>query len=58
MNGLTMPSFRPSRVMITAARPTSEPVPDVVGTATSGQIWPWILLAPPSTAAYWPSGPA
>ena len=44
-------SLRPSCMMRTAPRPTSLPVPAVVGTAISGATWAPILDAPPSIAA-------
>jgi len=40
-------SFRPSRKLITAPRPTSEPVPAVVGIAITGAIFAVMFEAPP-----------
>ena len=54
--GLMMPSLRPSERFMTEPRPTSLPVPDVVGIATSGATFGVIRATPPSTIAYCDSG--
>ena len=58
MWGAMKPSLRPSRNVISAARPTSLPVPAVVGTATSGATAAVIFGMPPRIAAYRSSGPS
>jgi hypothetical protein len=45
------PSLRPSFSVMRAARPTSEPVPAVVGIATTGAMELVILEMPPKIAA-------
>ena len=52
MWGARNASFRPSRSVSRAARPTSLPVPAVVGMATTGATSAVILSTPPSMAAY------
>ena len=54
--GERKPSFRSSFMVIKEARPTSLPVPAVVGTAISGSTSALILATPPSIAAYWRNG--
>ena len=49
--GLMKPSLRPSSSVIRAARPTSLPVPAVVGTAITGAVAAVILGMPPRMAA-------
>ena len=56
--GLTTASFRPLDITMTAARPTSDPVPAVVGTAIIGATAGVIRSAPPTVAAYCSSEPA
>ena len=45
--GLMNPSFRPSSRVISAARPTSDPVPAVVGMAITGATAAVIFGMPP-----------
>ena len=54
---LMKPSFRPSFNVSSAARPTSLPVPDVVGTAITGATAAVIFGIPPRMAAYCSSDP-
>ena len=49
-------SLRPERMMIMLPRPTSLPVPAVVGIAINGAIRLVILGIPPSTSAYCSKG--
>ena len=49
--GLMKPSLRPSSSVISAARPTSLPVPAVVGIATTGAVAAVIFGTPPRMAA-------
>ncbi len=49
--GLTIALFHPSLMTMTAARPTSLPVPDVVGTAITGATAGRNALRPPRPAA-------
>ena len=49
--GLIRPSFRPSAMTTTEPRPTSEPVPAVVGMATSGGMSAVMRSTPPSAMA-------
>ncbi len=51
MCGEIMVSLRPSSMMMTAPRPTSLPVPAVVGIAITGAIAAVILAMPPSITA-------
>src|SRR5258706_15175273 len=51
-SGEIIASFAPSAKVISAPRPTSLPVPAVVGTAMTGGLLAVILPAPPSTSAY------
>ena len=55
--GETMVSFTPVSRMTTAPTETSEPVPAVVGMATSGGIF-LMYFAPPVLAAYFSYGPS
>ena len=55
--GLRRASLRPSSSTITVPRPTSLPVPAVVGMAISGATRELMRAAPPSTAAYRASSP-
>ena len=55
-NGDRKPSLRPSSSTMTPARPTSLPVPAVVGIAITGATLAVIRATPPSIAAYWTSG--
>ena len=57
-NGLTIPNFRPSAKVISAARPTSDPVPAVVGIAITGATAAVIKDSPPSIKAKRESGPS
>ena len=57
-HGDRKPSLRPSFSTITEPRPTSLPVPAVVGIAISGATADVMRGPPPSTAAYCTSGPA
>jgi len=56
--GLINASFEPLVRLSKAPRPTSLPVPAVVGTAITGATCAVILLTPPRIAAYCSSGPA
>ena len=55
--GLMKPSLRPSLSVSSAARPTSLPVPAVVGIAMTGATALEIFGMPPRIAAYCASGP-
>ena len=56
MCGLMKPSLRPSFSVINAPRPTSLPVPAVVGIAISGATFEVIFARPPPISAYCSSG--
>ncbi len=56
MCGLMKPSLRPSFSVINAPRPTSLPVPAVVGIAISGATFAVIFASPPPINAYCSSG--
>ncbi|MNX36296.1 hypothetical protein D3C86_665780 [compost metagenome] len=56
--GDKMPTLRPSSRMMIAPRPTSLPVPAVVGMATMGSVAAVMFCTPPSIKANWRSGPS